>query len=366
MTRKAADGASFRLVATKPKIMGIRNKFIKPAGILLLINLIVVFAGYRILKKGQKPSSTTASLSISGKSDSADMYDQYCPDIILKDIEGNSLELKSFAGDVILLKFSRFFRSELAELLFLDHLESNLRASGVHLIFVASLGQFDKKSVSRLCSLNSPIVEDSGVISGRYNAQPNDLVIIDRGFKIRFKYPVFDKALIFSEIVRWTYGENHKMKSVSSDRLYSLFTKAQYIDVKNNSQLRPALLDVKKRQFITIFTSACMTCAINARIRMFQDYINSGSSDGDRVVFLFGKGNTEESIREYIIANKLDDPRIEIGILVAQSASNKYSDYYDFFDMPVDPRTIELQAGNVAFVETERNLDKLRSMLRGR
>jgi hypothetical protein len=340
--------------------MGKKAKFIALISLLTGINVCIFI--YSNLQRSNKLKNSVLPVILKNDSNESisALYDQTCPEIILSDIKRNNISLTSWVGDVIILKFSRFYKSELPGLLYLEHLATSLKNHGVHLILINSLGKHDRLSIEKYANFSVPIVENNGSLSALLNAHPTDLIIIDRSFKIKYKNAMFNKPYIYGEVMRWAYGEGYKKKKIEDADLQIILSKLKYLDVNDNEYKTLFPVSPASKTVVTIFTSTCLTCQENARLRLFKDFTNTDKYHRIHLILLFGKGNTPESIRQYSALNELSKYGLSTGIIM-QSNDLSEQDYYSLFEFNIDPRTFILDSkGGILFSENLKNSSQIK------
>ncbi len=343
------------------------NKFVKKNWFSLLISVFIVFNIFFFInnnlnKKARAVSSTQQDLSqqILAKNpvENSNFYNRPCPELSLTSIDGEVIDLKDLIGNVIILKFSRFYKRDLPNLLFLEHVVGKFKNFGVSLVFINSLGRHYKKEIEKICSFISPVVEDQGHIAGLFNASLEDTIIVDRNFMIKSKYPVFDKRIIYSDLKRWTQYEENSSSDFSNEDLGSQLKDLLYFDVLEKREKPLFNPTLNKKVIITLFTSICTGCEENNRIQLLKD-VSSGMNKKYKTVFLFGIGNNKKNIRQYALLNNWDKFPISIGVIDRISSTHS-NDYYELFELNIDPRTIILDSsGTVLFQEYLRNTNSI-------
>jgi hypothetical protein len=145
--------------------------------VFLVINVVLI-TNYKnkrnksddaIRSKGQIISYANQGLS----------FDTPAPDFTMRTIEGENITLSNWRGKVIILKFTRFYLSELPMLLYLDHLSRKFGDKAI-LFFVNSLGKHDVNATREFMSFSSPIIEDNGTIAALFNARPTETIIVGK------------------------------------------------------------------------------------------------------------------------------------------------------------------------------------------
>ncbi|MFC2161684.1 TlpA family protein disulfide reductase [Acidobacteriota bacterium] len=343
------------------------NKFIRKNWVYLLISVfifvnIIFFVNNNLNKKDKAESliqqESSQQIQAIIPVENTDFYNRPCPELSLTSIDGEQIELKNLIGNVIILKFSRFYKRDLPNLIYLEHLAGKFKNLGVSLVFINSLGRHYKKEIEKICSFISPVVEDQGSIAGLLNASLEDTIIVDRDFSIKSKYQVFDKRIIYSDLKRWTQNDGNGGDNFSNENLETLLKDLFYFDVLEKEEKPLFDPTLNKKVIITLFTSICTGCEENSRIQLLKD-ISSGMNKKYQTVFLFGFGNNEKNIRQYALLNNWDKFPISIGVIEGIN-STQLSDYYDLFDFNVDPRTIILDSsGTVLFQEYLKDINSV-------
>ena len=180
--------------------------------ILTLIN-IIIFIRIRVYQNTNKPIEPTIAQSrfpnIQDPTDD-DYIGRSCPELTFSTLDGAEINLRELIGNVIIIKFSKFFRPELSNLAYLEHLANKFSSSGLHLIFISYFGRIDIDAVKSIFNFSSPVVADqNGEIVSVFNASPEEIIIIDRAFKIRTKINMersVDRATIYSDLISILYS----------------------------------------------------------------------------------------------------------------------------------------------------------------
>jgi len=163
----------------------------KKLNYLLLILVIVVFNLFvlsilkskKVYKTNEDPQMSSSDIiRTSTTSNVLDIYNTHCPEITVTSIEGKKYDLSDMVGNVIILKFSKFYKRNLPDLVYLEHVVNKYKEEGISLFFINSLGKHYLDKINAICKLEHPIIEDEGEISALFNAGSDDIVIIDREF----------------------------------------------------------------------------------------------------------------------------------------------------------------------------------------
>ncbi len=132
------------------------------------------------------------------------------------------------------IKFSKFYKNDLPDLVYLEHLAGKYRDKGVSLIFINSLGKHYKEAISKICSFSSPIIEDDGLILGLFNAMQEETILVDRNFTIKFMSNIeyiFNKSLIYNELIKWTFEKSLPYKKTHSEELTLILDQLLFYDL---------------------------------------------------------------------------------------------------------------------------------------
>jgi len=343
------------------------NKFVKKNWFYILISIFIciniIFFIYNNSKNKDKTLSSIQQSSGQqalplNVAENSEFYSRPCPELLLDTIEGEIIDLKDLIGHVIILKFSRFYKRDLPNLLFLEHVAGKFKNLGVTLVFINSLGLHYKKEIEKICSFISPIVEDKGTIAGLFNASLEDIIIVDRNFTIKFKYLAFEKNVIYSEVKRWAQNEGNGSENFSNEVLGDKLQDLSYYDVLEKREKPLLTPNQDKKIIISLFTSICTGCEENTRIQLLKD-VSSEMHKKFQTVFLFGIGNNAKAIRQYALLNNWNKFPISIGV-IEKINPDQLSDYYDLFEFNVDPRTLILDSsGAVLFQEYLQNANSI-------
>ncbi len=342
-------------------------------GLFIFINIILVTYNFLILKQKRNEYQKLIQEHLLSEprqfnqNISDDFYDSPCPDIILNSISGEKIELRNLAGNVILIRFSRFYRQDLSNLVYLQHLADKYKNQGLSLIFINSLGKHDTEEIDKIISLVSPIIEDNGSIAAQFNAFQEDFFIIDRGFNIKFKYHLATKTLLYNEAIKWIFEKQPLPNPVNDVELANSIHNLVFYDVFKN--IKRKVSEVRNKNiFLTVFTSICTGCEESNRIDQLKIFSKSINVNEVEIIILYGKGNNIEAIKQYAVLNDWDDFLITIGVVDFNGMTEK--NYYQIFQLETDPKTIILDSlGAINFVEIRRtskliNLDFLEKHLK--
>lgn len=272
-------------------------------------------------------------------------------------------------GNVIIIKFSRFYKRDLPNLVYLEHLVGKYREKGVFLIFINSLGKHNSEDINRICNLSSPIIEDDGFISGSFNAGPEDTVIVDRNFTIKFMSKmnyIFNKSLIYNEVMKWTFEGSHRPQDVSNEELASIINQLSFYDVIEGKEKHLNKQISGRKIILTIFTSSCTSCEENYRIQLLREVSSRIKTEQTQIIILFGIGNNTKVIRRFALINSWDELPITVGV-INDLDKNRMNNYYKLYQLNIDPITfIFNKKEKIIFAENFKNsrLIKLNFLMR--
>lgn len=343
-------------------------------GVFLLINIILVTYNFVLFRQRKNENRKFIQERKSFESRQikqnirSDFYNLPCPEITIYSTAGENISLRNLAGNVIIIRFSQFYRQDLPNLVYLQHLADKYRNQGVSLIFINSLGKHDKDTINKIVNLSSPIVENDGSITALFSALPEDVIIIDRDFTIKFKYHRASKALIFNEVMKWAFADQTKPIYIQGAALERLIQKLTFYDVINRKRIRVDQLQ-EKNTLLTLFTSACTGCEENARIMLLKEIAKNIDQDKVHILILFGKGNNINAIRQYAALNEWNEFPFIVGV-IEDSKDLPQKEYYEIFQLDTDPRSFIINSeGKLIFAEILKttkviNLSYLRKLIR--
>ena len=284
-----------------------------------------------------------------------DLYDMPCPEIARRSIRGESIDLRSLAGNVIIIRFSRFFIQDLPDVVFLQEVAEQQKAAGVHLILINSRGTHDDIEIEKLVRLSAPIIEDDGTFGTAFNAFPEDTIIIDRDFKIKFQSEKPTRRTIYDEIKKWTLGESPQEFQRSDEELSQALRDLIFYDVYKKE--RRKVSDFEGNLIVTVFSGICTGCQENSRIRLLRELSQRGLPKKGGILIIFGMRNTRDSVTEYAHQNGWDKLPITLGI--AEEPSTLYRDsYYLVFSLDIDPKTYVIDSRGQVLLEESRKRSK--------
>jgi len=325
--------------------------------VLLLTHNFIVSRQKRIDRFQSSPHEANKSNKLESKH-GYEFYNTPCPEISFNSISGEDINLRDMVGNVIIIKFSQFYKKDLSNLVYLEHLAEKFKNEGVFLFLVNSQGKHFSEAINKICSFSSPIVLDDGFIAGVFNTAPEDIVIVDRNFKIKFMSNMnnlFDKSLVYNELIKWIFEGRQSSKIVSNEQLSSILNRLSFHDVAEEKKMIFGKCASGKRIICTLFTSTCTGCEENIRIRLLRETSKRINPEDTRIIFLFGIGNNKNAIKQYAFINNWNEHSIIVGVIDDVNTITEES-YYDLFKLNTDPRTFILnENGEVIFAENFRN-----------
>lgn len=319
--------------------------------ILIIITLINIRSG----KRGEViPSISTETSNVQ----QANFFDLTCPEIEMYDIQGQSIRLADFAGRVIAIRFTRFHPQDLPYLIYLEPLFKKFQHEGFYLIFINLLGKQYSTQANKLINFSVPLIEDDGYIAALFNARLNDLIIIGRDFRIKFKHNQVGNRIIYNQVARYLFEDSKPPPSLSKKDLNALLKNISYVNIENKKIENIGVKTKGKPSIITLATSHCFTCPEHQKIQLIKEVALISKINKEQNVLLFGKGNDSNWIREFSIKNELYD-YITIGI-IEDSENLSDQDYYRMFDLKTDPRIFVFnKKGEIEFAEELKDQTKL-------
>jgi peroxiredoxin len=344
------------------------NLFNIIASLIIIINIAFLIMNYSISRRNRTAKlqleNTAEKAAINNVDFDIELYNTPCPEIKLTSIMGKTIDLTDYVGKVLVLKFSRFFKINLPDLVYLDHLVGKYREHGVSLFLINSRGKHNIDDVNTFYRFSLPIFEDNGSISGLFNAGSEAIVIVDRRFTIKLKMDISknsNKTLIYNEIMRWTFEDTPQPKDLSSDELSQSLNSVSFYDVFRKEDSELGILIAKKKAIVTIITSTCTTCEEMSRIQLLKNISLEIDSRDHDVVILFGIGNNPQSIEQFALLNDWNKYRITVGV-INKLDENQINIYFDLLKLNIDPRTFILnRRGKVVFAENIGNSDQIES-----
>lgn len=347
-----------------------KNWFLSLIGLFMLVNIVLVAYNFVITKQKKNEyqkliNELKQGIQLSNRrqfvpNTNINFYDLPCPEISKYSISGEKIDLHNLIGNVILIRFSRFYKQDLANLVYLQHLADKYRNQSVSLIFINTLGKHDEETISEIINLTSPIIEDDGSIVARFNAYLEDFIIVDRDFNIKFKHHRGSKTVIYNEVIKWIFKELPRYNHTSKYDVSNIIQKLTYYDVYKN-RIQKVIQQKYKKICLTTLTSICTGCEEDLRMLHLKELSNEVDINRVKILVLFGKGNTIEAIKQYAISSNWDKFPISIGVMNDSSELTE-SEYYQIFPLDTDPWTLIINsARDLAFSETRKTTKMINS-----
>lgn len=311
---------------------------------------------YYISKKNRTEDSIRERNQIINFVDQGFTFDTPAPDFTMPTIGGSNITLSNLSGHVIILRFSRFYLSELPFLLYLEHLSQKFN-NDIKLVFINSLGKHEVEAIQEFVYISSPIIEDDGSLRSLFNAKPNETIIIGRDNKIKYKHVYANKKIIYNLVLRYAY-ENSTPKIPSRESLSDLIKKLSFFNLKTEKS--ESLMEKLrgKTSLIILSISTCLTCPETSRMRILKELSAQIDTNKNQIIFLFGKGNNPKVLKDFIARMRLDKDSISVGIIEERGFS--YSEYYQIFQYDLDPRLLIFEkGGKLKFLEKKRDVGKI-------
>jgi peroxiredoxin len=336
-----------------------KSWYIVLIGFVIFVNLALIAYNVLVLrnKKHQYEKVLQAKESIVDSPNyptiQSAFYNTPCPEITKYSINGEKIQLKNFAGNVIIIRFSRFYLQNLPELVYLQDLVEKYQNEGANLIFINSRGIHDQDGVGKIINLTFPIIEDDGTIRILLNAFPEDTIIIDRNFKIKYKNERSAKPIVHDEFLKWLEIKSPEPDSVPREELSSAIMDMSFYDVFKKEKRKVS--QIKTDLIITVSDSICTGCEENSRIQLLREFAEKKSTKKSGILLIFGKGNNPEAIRQYSVSQEWDKVPFTVGVIEDSKDLDKEK-YYKIFQLDIDPRTYIIDSsGKLVFVETRKN-----------
>jgi hypothetical protein len=278
------------------------------------------------------------------------MYNSLCPDIELTTINGENHKLSNLIGNVIVIRFSRFIKKDLPYLHYLEHLHRAFKEDGMYLFFVKILGRDYIESHENTFINLAPIVEDDGFISGIFQANLNDLVVIGRDFRIKLKHNQLSNRTIHNQTTKYLHVENSTTHKLSEKEFSTALKRITFKNVQDGKIESLNELITNKPSLINLFISTCFSCPVNNRIQLIKQCVQELNSKHYGFAILFGNGNSLNMTKEF--SNNHDLSGVKVGIIqISDKIANE--EYIKIFKLDIDPRTVIFsKKGDITFLET--------------
>jgi len=302
-----------------------------------------------LIKKGKFVNIQRESQSsVSYSEDKSFIYDSTSPDFTAFTCNGKKITLSEFLGNVIILRFSRFYLEDLPNLLYLEHLAKRLESEGVILFFINTLGKHEAEAINKLFSFSTPIIEDDGTISALFNTAPYEVIIIGRDFRLKLKHNRPDNRITYNQVIRYAFQNSTPPPFLPNDELANLMEKITYRNVINNKKENLGEVIKENGAIACLFISTCIGCPETKKIRLMKEI---SEKTNFKKIILFGRGNGFEIIKEFSERAALNKHPITVG-LIENKGDLSQDEYLKIFQFDVDPRILIFDnQGRITFSE---------------
>lgn len=316
--------------------------------VIVIINTVLVITILFKRKSNIDRRAYVPNIFQKNQKEKSDFFDSLCPDIEMFDTHGQKIALSKFGGEVIIIRFTKFHLLDLPYLLFLEHLYKKYQEKGVHLFFIKLLGQNYSNATQEQFNYSVPIIEDDGFVSSIFNARLNEIVIIDRDFRMKFKDNQSPNRMIHDQLIRYLFEGTTMMPSISDEKLGLIMKEIYLRDVKSAKITNLGDLIKDRHAFVHLFISTCLSCPEHQRIALMKD-VSSQINNKVQNIFLFGSGNNFNYIKKFAEKNELFD-NFTVGI-IQKSDNLSEKDYYQVFKLYLDPYLLIFKKGEIVFSE---------------
>jgi len=335
------------------KVMKITKNWYKILVLIVIcINLFVLIYIIRStkIKNRYYQEKVRSSQSLIRQNNDSNFYDLPCPEISFPSIDGRNISLKDYIGNVIILRFSRFYLLDLPDLLYLEHVAKRFKTVGVSLLFINTLGKHNSQAISKYITLSSPIIEDDSTITALFNSNRKDTIIIGRDFKIKFKYNQADNLTIFDQVTRQAIEDSPSIDT-SDETLNNLIMKLSFRDISSNETENIRDRMKGKKTILNLSISTCIGCSEGRKIGLINEISQKINLEHTQIILLFGRGNSTEMIKEFSGMMALDTSSIRVGV-IENGESLSEEEYYKIFKYDINPRLLVFnEGGNLIFSE---------------
>ncbi len=329
--------------------------------ILLILNVILIINYLLSNKNIFKPTNEKyGNLLLSkkaGLNTTDSFYNSYCPEMSITTSYGEIINLRSLAGQVILIKFTGFYPSEVPYLLYLDHVGDYYKKAGLNLFFVSLRPEDDIRSCVKQINLVAPLVIDDGLISSLFNASLGDVIMVGRDFRIKFKYGNTSNNVLYNQLRRALFeGQTPISEDEERPQLAGLITEISYENIQNGKIETVGVEAEDKAIIVNFIISACFECPEKGRLSILKEVAERLDKDHQAVVFvLFGYGNDDEALRKYSSSLALTNANIRVGIVRAPSRK-RTREYYSLFRLDLEARLMVIDKNmNLTYIERPRD-----------
>jgi hypothetical protein len=321
--------------------------------ILIIINfLIIIYFFYRTkitLFSSKAYSVKETSLNKS------DLYNKKCPDLILYDIGGKSYVLSDLIGNVLVIRFTNFLYHEVPDLVYLDHLSGKFREDDLKVFLACPSVKMNMDFQGRYIDTSIPIIHADNSIISVFNADLNDIIIIDKELRIKLKNNNIQNRSIFNILKRYLGYENETKNTIPEFQIGELIKKLPYLNIANSNIEIVGDIIKGKSAFVNLIISNCLGCPESRKITEIKKALSILGDKNHITFFLFGKGNNAAFVEEFSVRNKLYSPDVRIGI-IQPTYEISDTEYYSLFEYNLIHRiSLYNEKGELNFLESLEN-----------
>lgn len=217
-----------------------------------------------------------------------------CPEFVGHSIDGSSIALRSFAGKVIIIRFSEFLRRDLPNIIFLQDLVEKYKDFDTCLFFINSRGNFDGIEVEKFTHLTFPVIEDDGTIRALLNANGEDTIIVGRDFNIKYRSGRLIKTSLFDELLKRICInpslDNPPVRTAVAQAIKEMV----FQDVYSREGIK--VYQEGKPLFLVVASSICMDCEESRRFQLLRKLAQNIDPERMNIRLILGKGNSLEAL----------------------------------------------------------------------
>jgi len=262
--------------------------------------------------------------------------------------ENQKIKISDLPAKVILIIFSSFDKDDLPSLVYIDHMQNQLKHFGLQVIYIKT-----ESSGIMIGNFKPLVYDDNGYISRILDARAGQSIIIDRNLTIKAKFDKFSPLILYKKISNLLFTDNLASHENTRQKTIDLLKSLHFNNIENGEGEIVSDSIRKVPTIILISISQCFTCREHNRILLLKEIARLGKSKIN-VLLLFGKGNDFYSIKAFARRAELFK-YMKIGLIQMTEGTDQES-YYKLFDFMVDPRIIIYnENGEPIFVENEEN-----------
>lgn len=267
-------------------------------------------------------------------------------------IENQRIRLSNLIGQVILMRFSDFAKSDWSALIYLNHIQEKFKSSGLQVIYVKTQSSWQDPKLHNPLYFK-PLVESDGLLENIFNGKAGDTILVDRNFNIRFKLNNLSNYFLYSQVYKFLFEDKPVSQGLEDREIARLLMSYDFIDIENGRKEKIKEAIENKRAIIMLFISQCFHCEEHKRITLLREMARIAKT-GALVMLLFGEGNDLDSIEAFAKRNKIFGV-MKIGIIQTTGESSR-TEYHQLFDFEVDPRIIIYdEKAEPVFIENREN-----------